>query len=136
MLGILEEPYEQLQETIEILYRLKRHDPSYDSAQKAYLREHIEDIEMFEKSINEAMQSLKEADKYTKKGISATYPHYTPYEELTWVSKEVFEKNRGKLLEEDNAEYALIVKRYEYGEWYLYQDGSKYGIYSKYEIEE
>ncbi len=127
MINCLKQPMEILKES---LNKLKGYRGScYQNVEECdYIKKHLNDKEKFELCIQEAIKKLDEASKYTNK-MNSNYPYYTSYEELNWVSKEEFDQYKGKLLDSDSVEFGLIVKRYEYGEWYIYQDGLKYGLY-------
>jgi hypothetical protein len=124
MLSCLEEPIKQLEEVLE---KIKKRDSSIESD---YINSQIKDKEEFKSCIDDAIKKITQAyEKHTSK-ISDSYPSsYKPYKELNWVSKDEFEEKKGKKLEYNNAEFALVVVRYENGEMFYYQDGQKYGLY-------
>ena len=130
MLDCLEKPSKELKEVLDKFegWYSDRYKDRYpqNSIECDYIHAQVEDKEKFETCIKEAIEKIEEASRYTK---SHGYPHYTPFKKLNWVDKEVFEEWKGKKLETVNASHGLFVERYEYGEHYLYQDSSKYGLY-------
>lgn len=126
MLYGLEKPMEELKKVLEKLNG--RHDDCYpkNSIEVDYIQTQVTNKEKFEICVKEAIRKIEEASSYTK---SFGYPHYTSLKELDWVTKEEFEDKKGKKLEFDNASFGLFVTRYENGEYYLYQDGERYGLY-------
>lgn len=128
MLHCLEEPIDQLKELLRKLDNKDRRPDLY-CPECDYLDSQVNDKEKFINCIEEAIKKIEEAYQHHVERINSSYPDYTPLRELEWVTKEEFEEWKGKKLETELGSHALFIIRYENGEEYLSEGGSKYGLY-------